>query len=64
MRTVMLPGGDRVPALGQGTWRMGERPAHVCENRGAADLLLSQDELAALDAAFPRRGAGRPIEML
>jgi diketogulonate reductase-like aldo/keto reductase len=28
MRTVMLPGGDQVPALGQGTWRMGERPAH------------------------------------
>lgn len=28
MRTVLLPGGDQVPALGQGTWRMGERPAH------------------------------------
>ncbi|WP_294254978.1 aldo/keto reductase [uncultured Sphingomonas sp.] len=28
MRTVMLPGGDQLPALGQGTWRMGERPAH------------------------------------
>lgn len=28
MRTVMLPGGDPVPALGQGSWRMGERPAH------------------------------------
>lgn len=24
MRTVTLPGGERVPALGQGTWRMGE----------------------------------------
>src|SRR5215470_3669750 len=25
MRTVALPDGKRVPALGQGTWRMGER---------------------------------------
>ena len=25
MRTVRLPGGDEVAALGQGTWRMGER---------------------------------------
>ncbi|MGM0434930.1 MAG: aldo/keto reductase [Pseudomonadota bacterium] len=26
MKYVELPGGERVPALGQGTWRMGERP--------------------------------------
>ena len=25
MRTVTLPGGETVPALGQGTWYMGER---------------------------------------
>ncbi|MEA2729319.1 MAG: hypothetical protein QOF70_3794, partial [Acetobacteraceae bacterium] len=25
MRTVILPGGETVPALGQGTWYMGER---------------------------------------
>ena len=25
MRTVQLPGGETVPALGQGTWYMGER---------------------------------------
>ena len=36
MRTVRLPGGDEVVALGQGTWRMGER-------RGAR-----KDEVAAL----------------
>ena len=36
MRTVRLPDGTEVPALGQGTWHMGER-------RGAA-----QDEVAAL----------------
>ena len=26
MRVVTLPGGDQVPAIGQGTWRMGEDP--------------------------------------
>ena len=26
MKTVMLPSGETVPALGQGTWMMGERP--------------------------------------
>lgn len=26
-RTVILPGGSQVPALGQGTWFLGERPA-------------------------------------
>ena len=36
MRTVTLPGGDEVVALGQGTWRMGERRA------------AREDEVAAL----------------
>ena len=36
MRTVGLPGGDEVVALGQGTWRMGERRA------------ARKDEVAAL----------------
>ena len=35
-RTVTLPSGDTVPALGQGTWHMGENPAK------------RQDELAAV----------------
>ena len=33
MREVVLPGGQRVAALGQGTWRMGERP-----DRAAAEI--------------------------
>jgi diketogulonate reductase-like aldo/keto reductase len=38
--------------------------AHVRENRAAADLILSDADLAALGAAFPRpRGRG-PLEML
>src|SRR5881396_597072 len=32
MKTVQLPDGERVPALGQGTWRMGEKEkAHADE---------------------------------
>ena len=38
--------------------------AHVAENRAAADLVLPEDALAALDAAFPRPRARRPLEML
>jgi diketogulonate reductase-like aldo/keto reductase len=38
--------------------------AHVRENRAAADLKLSADHLAALDAAFPRPSRPRPLEML
>ncbi len=38
--------------------------AHVRENRAAADLVLSDEALAALDAAFPRPRERRPLEML
>jgi hypothetical protein len=32
MKTVALPDGERVPVLGQGTWRMGEKKrAHADE---------------------------------
>jgi diketogulonate reductase-like aldo/keto reductase len=37
---------------------------HVRENRAAADLVLSDADLAALDAAFPRPHDRRPLEML
>ncbi len=33
MKTVTLPGGETVPALGQGTWKMGER-----RDRRAAEI--------------------------
>jgi len=29
MRTLTLPSGEAIPVLGQGTWRMGERPARL-----------------------------------
>ena len=38
--------------------------AHVRKNRAAVDLVLSEGDLAALDAAFPRPRGRRPLEML
>jgi len=35
---VMLPGGERVPALGQGTWHMGEARHRVAEEAAAVRL--------------------------
>ena len=40
------------------------RVAHVQENRAAADLRLSDSDLAALEAAFPRPAQRLPLEML
>src|SRR5579863_465940 len=42
MRTVVLPGGETVPALGQGTWYMGERRG---EAKNEADALRLGIEL-------------------
>ncbi len=39
------------------------RVAHVEENAGAADLTLERDDVAVIDAAFPRRAAG-PLSVL
>jgi diketogulonate reductase-like aldo/keto reductase len=38
MRTVTLPGGETVPALGQGTWYMGERRGDAAREAGALRL--------------------------
>jgi diketogulonate reductase-like aldo/keto reductase len=39
-------------------------PEHVAENRGAADIELTETELRELDEAFPRPAKRRPLEML
>jgi len=39
-------------------------PAHVVENRPAANLLLAPADLAAIDAAFPPPTRWRPLDML
>lgn len=38
--------------------------SHVRDNRKAADLVLDDDQLAALDAAFPRPARATPLQML
>jgi diketogulonate reductase-like aldo/keto reductase len=38
MRTVTLPGGETVPALGQGTWYMGERKGEAAKEADALRL--------------------------
>jgi len=40
------------------------KPAHMRENRGAADIALDADDLAALDKAFPPPTRKRSLEML
>ena len=39
-------------------------PRHVRDNRAAADIELSQDDLAALDAIFPPPRRKQPLEMI
>src|SRR6266404_9092838 len=36
--TVTLPGGERVPALGQGTWHMGEDRRRIADEAAAIRL--------------------------
>jgi len=50
MKTVRLPGGERVPALGQGTWFMGER-AHTRKQEVAALQLGLDLGLGLIDTA-------------
>jgi diketogulonate reductase-like aldo/keto reductase len=38
LRTVTLPGGERVPALGQGTWHMGESRRRAADEEKAVRL--------------------------
>jgi diketogulonate reductase-like aldo/keto reductase len=39
-------------------------PEHAAENAGAGDLRLTDDELARIDAAFPRGRRPRQLPML
>lgn len=54
MRTVTLPGGETVPALGQGTWFMGERadrrPAEVAALRHGLELGMTLIDTAEMYA--------------
>ncbi len=52
MKTIPLPNGERVPALGQGTWMMGERPNaradEIASLRLGLDLGLSLIDTAEM----------------
>ncbi len=66
MRTAPFgPGGRPVAVVGQGTWNIpkSSHVEHVEANAAAADLELGDDELARIDAAFPRgpRREGVPV---
>jgi len=54
--TLRLPGVISIPKAAAA--------AHVRENRAAADLVLTAEDLAALDAAFPPPDRKRRLEML
>ena len=54
MKTVTLPGGDTVPALGQGTWKMaergGQRAEEVAALRAGVDLGMALIDTAEMYA--------------
>jgi diketogulonate reductase-like aldo/keto reductase len=62
MRTVALPAGERVPAYGQGTWRMGEESAKRA--REIATLRLGLDLGATLIDTAEMYGEGKAEEMI
>ena len=62
MRTVALPSGERVPAIGQGTWRMGEDRATRVEE--IETLRLGLDLGATLIDTAEMYGDGRAEELI
>ena len=62
MKHMNLPSGERVPALGMGTWRMGEDPAARKEERATLELGLDLG-LSLIDTA-EMYGEGRTEEFL
>lgn len=61
IRTIALPFGERIPALGLGTWHMAEDPAHVQTDQVLYNPTRRGIEL---DRAFPPPAERRPLEML
>jgi diketogulonate reductase-like aldo/keto reductase len=62
MKTVTLPSGERVPALGQGTWRMGEQRATRKEEIATIQLGLDLG-LTLIDTA-EMYGEGRAEQLI
>jgi diketogulonate reductase-like aldo/keto reductase len=62
VKTVALPAGEQVPALGQGTWFMGDHPAARAEE--IATLRLGLDLGATLIDTAEMYGDGRAEELV
>jgi diketogulonate reductase-like aldo/keto reductase len=62
MKTVTLPGGERVPALGIGTWEIGDHPASRAEE--IATLRLALDLGVTLIDTAEMYGEGRSEELV
>jgi diketogulonate reductase-like aldo/keto reductase len=62
MKSVLLPSGTRVPALGMGTWRMAENPASRTEE--IATLRLGLDHGATLIDTAEMYGDGRAEQLV
>src|SRR6188768_4347437 len=62
MKTVLLPSGERVPALGQGTWHLGEHPATRAEE--IATLRLGLDLGLTLVDTAEMYGEGRSEQLI
>ncbi|MBB1636226.1 aldo/keto reductase [Cupriavidus sp. UME77] len=62
MKTVSLPGGERVAALGMGTWNMGDQPAARAEE--LATLRLGLDLGLTLIDTAEMYGDGRSEELV
>lgn len=62
MKTVVLPSTERVPALGMGTWRMGEDPGKRAEE--IATLRLGLDLGATLIDTAEMYGEGQAEELI
>ena len=62
MKTVTLPGGERVPAFGLGTWRLGEKRATRAEE--IATLRLGLDRGATLIDTAEMYGEGKAEELI
>jgi diketogulonate reductase-like aldo/keto reductase len=62
MKTVALPGGERVPAFGQGAWNIGDDPAARAEE--IATLRLGLDLGATLIDTAEMYGDGRSEELI
>src|ERR1700731_4229366 len=55
--TVTLPGGERVPALGQGTWHMGEDRRRIADEAAAVRLGIELG-MTLIDTAEMYGGGG------